>query len=76
MWEIFFMETVHIYPLPTLSPSLRLRLYQAQPEAARVWTVCRDRHLAARQQHTRGRIGMTSNGPQKAALPSTARPSR
>jgi putative transposase len=47
------METVHIYPLTTLRPSLRLRLYQAQQEAARVWTVCRDLHLAARQQHTR-----------------------
>src|ERR1051326_5222561 len=23
------------------------------PQAARVWTMCRDRHLAARQQHTR-----------------------
>ena len=46
------MEMVHIYPLPTLRPSLRLRLYQAQQEAARVWTVCRDLHLAARQQRT------------------------
>ena len=46
------METVHIYPLPSLTASLRLRLYTAQQEAARVWTVCRDQHLAARQQHT------------------------
>ncbi len=27
--------------------------FPAQHEAARVWMVCRDRHLAARQQHTR-----------------------
>ncbi|MGO8950580.1 MAG: RNA-guided endonuclease InsQ/TnpB family protein, partial [Ktedonobacterales bacterium] len=47
------METVHIYPLPTLRPSLRRRVYQAQQEAARVWAACRDLHLAARQQHTR-----------------------
>jgi putative transposase len=47
------METVRIYPLPTLPPSLRRRLYVAQHEAACVWTVCRDRHLAARQQHRR-----------------------
>jgi putative transposase len=47
------METVRIYPLATLRPSLRRRLYEAQQEAARVWTLCRDRHLAARQQHTR-----------------------
>ncbi|MGO8947179.1 MAG: RNA-guided endonuclease InsQ/TnpB family protein [Ktedonobacterales bacterium] len=46
------METVSIYPLTTLRPSLRRRLYQAQREAARVWTMCRDLHLAARQQHT------------------------
>jgi putative transposase len=52
-WEIQFMETVHIYPLPTLRPSLRRRLYQAQREAARVWTVCRDLHLAARRLRTR-----------------------
>jgi putative transposase len=53
VWEIIFMETVHIYPLPTLRPSLRRRLLAAQQEAARVWTACRDLHLAARQQHTR-----------------------
>jgi putative transposase len=47
------METVYIYPLPTLRPSLRRRLYEAQLEAALVWTFCRDRHLAARQRHTR-----------------------
>jgi putative transposase len=47
------METVYIYPLATLRPSLRRRLYEAQQEAARVWTRCRDWHLAARQHHTR-----------------------
>jgi putative transposase len=46
------METVHIYPLATLCPSLQRRLYEAQQEAARVWTVCRDLHLTARQQHS------------------------
>ena len=46
------METVYIYPLTTLRPSLRRRLYEAQQEASRVWTLCRDRHLAARQRHT------------------------
>jgi putative transposase len=45
------LEMVRISPLTTLSPSVRRRLYQAQQEAARVWTVCRDLHLAARQQH-------------------------
>jgi putative transposase len=53
VWEIMLMETVHIYPLLTLRPSLRRRLLAAQQEAARVWTACRDLHLAARQQHTR-----------------------
>jgi putative transposase len=52
-WEIYLMETVRIYPLVNLSPSLRRRLYAAQHEAARVWMMCRDLHLAARQQHTR-----------------------
>ena len=47
------METISIYLLPTLPSSLRRRLYAAQHEAARVWTLCRDLHLAARQQHTR-----------------------
>ena len=52
-WEILLMEMVHIYPLPTLSPFLQRRMYAAQREAARVWTVCRDLHLAARQQRAR-----------------------
>jgi putative transposase len=47
------MEMVHIYPLHNLPPSLRRRLFEAQQEAAHVWTVCRDLHLAARWQHSR-----------------------
>ena len=47
------METVRIFALAGLRPSLQRRLFEAQQEAARVWTVCRDLHLAARQQHTR-----------------------
>jgi putative transposase len=47
------METVQIYPLATLRRGYAQRLRQAQQEAARVWTVCRDRHLAARTAHTR-----------------------
>jgi putative transposase len=49
----FSLETAHLFPLTNLSPSIRRRLYAAQQEAARVWTVCRDLHLAARRQHTR-----------------------
>jgi len=47
------METVRIYRLTGLRPSLRARLRDAQMEAARVWTLCRDIHLSARQQHIR-----------------------
>ena len=47
------METVYIYPLATLRKGSVRRLYQAQQEAARVWIVCRDRHLAARTAYTR-----------------------
>ena len=36
-----------------MRPGLQRRLYEAQQEAACVWTVCRDLHLAARQTHTR-----------------------
>jgi putative transposase len=46
------METVRIYPLPTLLPGYVRRLHEARIEAARVWTVCRDLHLAARKAHT------------------------
>ena len=47
------METVRIYPLPTLRRGYARRLREARLEAARVWTRCRDLHLAARQAHTR-----------------------
>jgi putative transposase len=47
------METVHIYPLPKLRRGYATRLREARIEAAQVWNVCRDLHLAARQQHTR-----------------------
>ncbi len=46
------METVRIYSLTGLRPRCRARLRAAQMEAAQVWTLCRDLHLAARQQHT------------------------
>ncbi|MGO8948154.1 MAG: transposase, partial [Ktedonobacterales bacterium] len=46
------METVRIYRLTGLRPRCRARLRTAQREAAQVWTLCRDMHLAARQQHT------------------------
>jgi putative transposase len=45
------METVHIYRLRGLSPTLRRRLYEAQQEAGRVWNPCSNLHLSARQQH-------------------------
>ena len=47
------METVRIYRLAGLRPSVRAHLREAQMEAARVWTLCRDWHLSARQQRTR-----------------------
>ena len=47
------METVRIYRLAGLRPTFRSRLRDAQMEAARVWTLCRDLHLLARQQHMR-----------------------
>ncbi len=46
------METVRIYRLTGLRPRCRARLRAAQMEAAGVWTLCRDLHLSARQQHT------------------------
>ncbi len=46
------METVRIYRLTGLRPQCRARLRAAQMEAARVWTLCRDLHLSARQGHT------------------------
>src|SRR5262245_32419665 len=47
------METVHIYSLKGLRPGYQARLSPAQMEAAGVWMVCRDLHLAARKFHTR-----------------------
>ena len=46
------METVRIYRLDNLPPSLSRRLYAAQIEAARVWNLCRDIHRDARQHRT------------------------
>ncbi len=43
------METVYIYQLTRLSPSLIRRIREASMEAAKVWTLCRDMHLYARQ---------------------------
>ena len=37
--ERLVMETVYISPLSTLRLSLRRRLYEAEQEAARVWTL-------------------------------------
>lgn len=47
------METVRIYHLTALRKGYQARLRDAQMEAARVWTFCRDRHLMTRQQHMR-----------------------
>ena len=46
------METVRIYRLTGLRPRYQARLCAAQMEAAQVWTLCRDMHLAARRQRT------------------------
>lgn len=43
------METARIYRLTGLPGSLERRLREAQMEAARVWTRCRDLHLDARR---------------------------
>jgi putative transposase len=43
-------ETVRIIRLEPLRPRVRERLRQAQLEAAKVWTLCRDLHRQARQQ--------------------------
>jgi putative transposase len=47
------METVRIYRLTGLRPRYQARLRAAHLEAARVWMLCRDVHLAARQDRTR-----------------------
>ena len=41
------METVRILVLAGVRPHLQRRLYEAQQEAARVWTLCRHLHLVA-----------------------------
>ena len=45
------METVRIYRLRGLVPSMRERLRAAQMEAARVWNLCRELHQDARLKH-------------------------
>ena len=45
------MNTVKIYQLNTLSPSLIRRLRDVQQEAARVWNVCMETHKATRLHH-------------------------
>src|SRR5579884_1090985 len=45
------METVRIFPLRGLSKSERLRLRDAQMEAARVWMYCVERHRQTRAAH-------------------------
>src|SRR6266496_2250801 len=66
------METVRIYRLDHLPRVLAARLRDAQMEAARVWTMCRDLHQAARhhqlpwptrddlQKATKGRFALHS----------------
>lgn len=46
------MNTVRIYRLTHLSPTLFGRLKAAQMEAAQVWNSCRELHLQARQSHS------------------------
>lgn len=45
------METVRVFRLGRLPSSLFMRIAEAQREAARVWMLCRDLHLHARQNH-------------------------
>jgi putative transposase len=47
------MNTVRIYRLTHLSPTLFRRMKEAQMEAARVWNKCCEIHLTARREHTR-----------------------
>ena len=47
------METVRIYPLNNLPPSVKTRLREAQMEAARVWNDCCQIHLEARQSRSK-----------------------
>lgn len=45
------VNTMRIYPLNHLAPTLFRRLKEAQMEAAQVWNVCMEAHKAARQMH-------------------------
>ncbi len=70
------MQTVNIYRLTHLSPTLFGRLKAAQMEAAQVWNLCCELHKAARttsttwpdrnelQQATKGRFGLHSQSVQ------------
>ena len=48
---IINMERVRIVPLKSIRNRQSAMIRAGQMEAARVWTVCRDAHLAARQEH-------------------------
>ncbi len=45
------MERVRILSLKGIRNRQSVMIRAGQMEAARVWTVCRDTHLAARQEH-------------------------
>ena len=47
------MQTVRIYQLEHLPPSLFRRLKAAQMEAAQVWNLCMETHKQARMSHTK-----------------------
>jgi len=49
------VETVRIYRLDNLPPSVSRRLYDAQLEAARVWNLCRDIHNQGMSQWEYGK---------------------
>ncbi len=73
------MNTVHIYPLKDLSPTLFRRLRDAQMEAAQVWNLCMHMHKDARMHHekwperdelqkaTKGRFALHSQSVQMVA---------
>ena len=46
------MKRVRILPLKGISRRMQAIVRNGQMEAARVWTLCRDLHLAARREHT------------------------
>jgi putative transposase len=47
------MQTVSMYRLDHLSPTLFRRLKSAQMEAAQVWNACVEIHQAARSNHSK-----------------------